>query len=50
MKQICILLLVICLPIFVQAQINESDTARLQLRTNITGNYQAGNVQLFALR
>lgn len=45
-----LLFLLIALPFLIQAQINESDTARLQLRTNITGNYQAGNVQLFALR
>lgn len=38
------------LPFITQAQINESDTARVQLRSSITGNYQAGNVQLFALR
>ena len=38
------------LPFITQAQINESDTARVQLRSSITGNYQQGNVQLFALR
>lgn len=45
-----LLLVLIALPCIIQAQINESDTARVQLRSSITGNYQHGNVQLFALR
>ncbi|MBI1341657.1 MAG: DUF481 domain-containing protein [Terrimonas sp.] len=32
------------------AQINESDTLRFMVRTSLTGNYQQGNVELFALR
>lgn len=32
------------------AQINESDTAKFQLRTSLTGNYQKGNVEIFTLR
>lgn len=32
------------------AQINESDTARFQLRTSLTGNYQTGNVSVLTLR
>ncbi len=45
-----LLLGILYLPLFVHAQINESDTARVQLRTNLTGNYQSGNVQMFAVR
>lgn len=33
-----------------QAQLNESDTARVQVRAALTGNYQAGNVDVLALR
>jgi hypothetical protein len=32
------------------AQLNESDTARFQLRAGITGVWQSGNVELLALR
>lgn len=32
------------------AQINESDTARFQLRASVTGNYQTGNVEVLTLR
>lgn len=32
------------------AQLNESDTVRLRFRGSMTGNYQQGNVELFALR
>ncbi len=34
----------------VMAQINESDTAKLQLRASVAGNYQQGNVELLTLR
>lgn len=33
-----------------QAQLNESDTARMQMRAGITGAWQQGNVELFTLR
>lgn len=33
-----------------KAQINESDTIKLQLRASFTGSYQQGNVALMALR
>jgi hypothetical protein len=32
------------------AQINESDTAKYQIRASLTGNYQKGNVDLLVLR
>jgi Protein of unknown function, DUF481 len=32
------------------AQINESDTVKLQLRASVTGNYQQGNVNILAIR
>ncbi len=32
------------------AQINESDTAKVQVRASLTGNYQAGNVELLNIR
>jgi hypothetical protein len=32
------------------AQLNESDTIKLQLRTSLTGNYQEGNVSVFTIR
>ncbi len=32
------------------AQINESDTVKLQLRASLTGNYQQGNVNVLAIR
>lgn len=32
------------------AQINESDTVKLQARVSVTGNYQKGNVEVFTLR
>jgi hypothetical protein len=32
------------------AQINESDTAKFQLKASVSGNYQHGNVNLFTLR
>jgi hypothetical protein len=32
------------------AQINESDTVKLQVRTSLTGNYQQGNVNVLAIR
>jgi hypothetical protein len=34
----------------IQAQLNESDTARMQMRAGITGAWQQGNVQLLTLR
>lgn len=33
-----------------QAQINESDTVRFQLRAGLTGNFQKGNVEVLLLR
>lgn len=33
-----------------QAQFNESDTVKFQLRTSFTGNYQRGNVNILTLR
>jgi Protein of unknown function, DUF481 len=33
-----------------QAQLNESDTVKFQLRTSFTGNYQRGNVNILTLR
>ena len=35
---------------YATAQINESDTAQLQIRTSLTGNYQKGNVDLLVIR
>lgn len=32
------------------AQMNESDTAKFQLRTTLAGNYQTGNVELLVIR
>ena len=32
------------------AQLNESDTAKFQLRTTLTGNYQQGNVDVLTIR
>ncbi len=32
------------------AQLNESDTLKFQLRISVSGNYQTGNVAVFALR
>ena len=32
------------------AQINESDTTRFQLRANLTGNYQQGNVTVTTIK
>lgn len=40
----------VLLPIYVNAQINESDTLKLQLRTSLTGNYQQGNVNILTIR
>lgn len=34
----------------VRAQLNESDTASLQIRVSLAGNYQKGNVQILTLR
>jgi hypothetical protein len=33
-----------------RAQINESDTMKVQIRTSITGTYQRGNVDMFAVK
>jgi Protein of unknown function, DUF481 len=33
-----------------QAQLNESDTVKFQLRTGVSGNWQQGNVNLLAIR
>lgn len=34
----------------IKAQLNESDTAKLQLRAGLTGNYQQGNVNILTVR
>lgn len=34
----------------VNAQLNESDTVKFQLRTSLTGNYQQGNVNILTIR
>lgn len=34
----------------VNAQLNESDTVKFQLRTSLTGNYQQGNVNVLSVR
>jgi hypothetical protein len=34
----------------IQAQLNESDTARMQMRAGITGACKQGNVELLTLR
>jgi hypothetical protein len=34
----------------IQAQLNESDTVKFQLRTSLTGNYQQGNVNVLTIR
>ncbi len=47
-KGACIFLLVMVGT--AQAQINESDTVQFQLRANITGNYQQGNVEVLAIK
>lgn len=38
------------MPLHLLAQINESDTLRLQTRVNIGGNWQEGNFEIFTLR
>jgi hypothetical protein len=48
MKKIIWILLFI--PFHLFAQINESDTLRLQTRVNIGGNWQEGNFEIFTLR
>ncbi len=48
MKRIIWVLLFI--PFHLLAQINESDTLRLQTRVNIGGNWQEGNFEIFTLR
>ncbi len=35
---------------YATAQINESDTAQIQIRASLTGNYQKGNVDLLVIR
>ncbi len=53
MKTIWLLALVITVLLTVNAayaQLNESDTARFQLRAGITGVWQSGNVELLVLR
>lgn len=32
------------------AQLNESDTVKFQIRTSLTGNYQQGNINIFIIR
>lgn len=51
MKRLFCLIVLLCLFFRASfAQINESDTVRLQLRTALTGNYQTGNVSVLTLR
>jgi hypothetical protein len=41
---------IIFFPFFTYAQVNESDTLRLQSRISTTGAWQTGNVEIFTLR
>ena len=48
MKQILLFLLLF--PIFVSAQINESDSLKAKASFSFTGLWQSGNVEIFILR
>ncbi len=50
LKQPIIWVLCLLWSVQVHAQLNESDTLKLQLRINVNGNYQTGNVSLLTLR
>jgi hypothetical protein len=50
MKYLSIAFTLLVVTCNVKAQINESDTAKFQLRVNVTGNYQQGNVEVLALK
>lgn len=51
MKQHLALTLVnLLLAVNVEAQLNESDTVKFQLRAGLTGNYQQGNVNIVTIR
>jgi Protein of unknown function, DUF481 len=51
MKQFAAIVLVqLMLPVYTNAQLNESDTVHFQLRTSLTGNYQQGNVNIVTIR
>lgn len=50
MKQTFLLVASFVLAKLAFSQINESDTAKLQLRATLTGNYQKGNVDVLTLR
>jgi Protein of unknown function, DUF481 len=48
--KLCILMLLSLSRVKLYAQLNESDTVKLQLRTSLTGNYQQGNVNILTIR
>lgn len=48
-RLITLLVLSLCM-LTAYGQLNETDTAKFQLRASITGNYQKGNVEVFSLR
>lgn len=50
MKKFRLLTCILLFSVTSRAQINESDTARFQLRSNITGNYQKGNVEVTTIK
>lgn len=49
-NRICFLLLLSLSRVTSNAQLNESDTVKFQLRTSLTGNYQQGNVNILTIR
>jgi Protein of unknown function, DUF481 len=51
MKEFGILVFTVCCSVyFADAQLNESDTFRFQVRTTLTGNFQKGNVKVTTIR
>lgn len=51
MKKITVSVGVLVLNVFsIQAQLNESDTARFQFRGTVSGNYQQGNVEVLNIK
>ncbi len=50
MKRNRLLLLVVLLPLASLGQLDESDTLQTQVRVDLNGQYQAGNVTLFLVR
>ncbi len=49
-KLLSVLLLLGLAPVFLRAQINESDTLLLQYHTSLTGSWQTGNLDAVSLR